>query len=220
MKVGAEPRKVALLAVLIAVLGVVAYRNFSPGVRTTPSPPRKSQAASRLPRLGQPAAQAETRRPVLREFHPSLKLDRREQRLDPATIDPTLRLDLLARVRAVTLAGGARNLFQFGAAPAPKNPEPKVIPKPAPATAPSADKPAEAPKAPPPPIPLRFFGYAASGRVMEKRGFFLDGDEIIVAGEGELIKKRYKVVRIGVNSAVVEDLEHKHQQTLTMEEPS
>jgi len=41
-----------------------------------------------------------------------------------------------------------------------------------------------------------------------------------VAGEGEVIQKRYKVVRIGVNSAVVEDIEHKHQQTLALEEPS
>ncbi len=47
-------------------------------------------------------------------------------------MDPTLRLDLLAKVQNVNLEGGERNLFQFGAAPLPKTPEPKIIPKPVP----------------------------------------------------------------------------------------
>jgi hypothetical protein len=38
-----------------------------------------------------------------------------------------------------------------------------------------------------------------------------------MAAEGDLVQKRYKIVRIGVNSAVVEDTEHKHQQTLPLE---
>jgi len=150
-----------------------------------------------------------------------LKVDRRERPLDPGSIDPTLRLDLLARLQSVTLTGGARNLFQFGPAPLPKNPEPKVIPKPkTDDAAREAPKPAETPKPPPPPIPLKFYGYASNPGAGPRRGFFLNGEDIIVAGEGEVIQKRYKVVRIGVNSAVVEDIEHKHQQTLALEEPS
>ena len=41
----------------------------------------------------------------------------------------------------------------------------------------------------------------------------------VIAGEGDTIKKRYKIVRIGVNSAVVEDTEFKggNQQTLPLE---
>ena len=56
-------------------------------------------------------------------------------------------------------------------------------------------------------------------KVTYKRAFFLDGEDIIIAGEGDLIKKRYKIVRIGVNSAVVEDTEFKsnNQQTLPLE---
>ena len=41
-----------------------------------------------------------------------------------------------------------------------------------------------------------------------------------MAGEGDMIKKRYKIVRIGVNSAVVEDTEFKGnntKQTLPLE---
>ena len=33
-----------------------------------------------------------------------------------------------------------------------------------------------------------------------------------------MIKNRYKIIRIGVNSAVVEDTTDKHQQTLPLEE--
>jgi hypothetical protein len=45
----------------------------------------------------------------------------------------------------------------------------------------------------------------------------MDGDQILVASEGEVLKKRYRVVRIGVNSVVMEDLEFKAEQTLPLE---
>lgn len=222
MKLGAEPKKVAILLALLAVLAYVSYTNFSQS-SPTPSPVRAparraSATAPAAARTEAPAAVA-AGRPVLREFRPSLKPDRREARPDPATIDPTLRLDLLARVKTVTLAGGARNLFQFGPAPVPRQPEPKIVPRIEPRPAQEA-KPAEPAKPPPPPIPLKFYGYASPARAGERRGFFLNGEDIFVAGEGEIIQQRYKVVRIGVNSAVVEDVEHRHQQTLTLEEPS
>jgi hypothetical protein len=75
------------------------------------------------------------------------------------------------------------------------------------------------PKPPPPPIPFKFYGFIAPATGgLSRRAFFLEGEDIFVAGEGEMIKKRYKVVRIGVNSAVVEDTQHSHQQTLRLEE--
>jgi hypothetical protein len=42
---------------------------------------------------------------------------RPEDRINPMTIDPTLRLELLAKVQGVELAGGSRNLFQLNATP-------------------------------------------------------------------------------------------------------
>ena len=36
--------------------------------------------------------------------------------------------------------------------------------------------------------------------------------------EGDLVKNRYKIVRIGVNSVIVEDIQFKSQQTLPLEE--
>ncbi len=73
------------------------------------------------------------------------------------------------------------------------------------------------PKAPP--IPLKFYGFVNKSKVGDKRAFFLDGEDIVIAAEGDIIKKRYKIVRIGVNSAVVEDTQFKsnNQQTLPLE---
>jgi hypothetical protein len=135
-----------------------------------------------------------------------------------------LRLDLLAKLKTVDAQGGARSLFEISAAPPEeakaigKEPEKIVIaPK---MVGPIQEKPPEPlpePKAPP--IPLKFYGFVNKTKVGDKRAFFLDGEDIVIAAEGDTIKKRYKIVRIGVNSAVVEDTEFKNnnQQTLPLE---
>ena len=46
----------------------------------------------------------------------------------------------------------------------------------------------------------------------------MDGEDIVVAAEGEVIKKRYRVVRVGINSIVMEDMEFRSQQTLPLQE--
>jgi hypothetical protein len=223
MKVGAEPKKVAILGVLGVVLAYFVYSNLAsddiPAPSGTPAA-SGSRAAAVDSELSQPQAAEVRPRPPLRPGRQSqLRLAFSNRQVDPTSVDPTLRLDLLAKVQAVTLQGGERNLFQFGAAPMPKTPEPKVIPKPVEAQPAAEAKPAEPVKPPPPPIPLKFYGYTSQPREGQKKAFFLDGEEIVVAGEGEVVRKRYKVVRIGINSVVVEDTEHKHQQTLPLEEP-
>jgi hypothetical protein len=69
-----------------------------------------------------------------------------------------------------------------------------------------------------PPIPLKYYGYAnPRATTTRRRAFFLDGEDIIIAGEGELIKKRYKLVKIGVNSVTMEDTQFNNdQQTLPL----
>jgi hypothetical protein len=72
------------------------------------------------------------------------------------------------------------------------------------------------PPPPPPPIPLKFYGLSGAMRTTVRRAFFLDGEDIVQAGENETIRNRYKILRIGVNSATVEDTVAKNQQTLQM----
>jgi hypothetical protein len=144
------------------------------------------------------------------------KLGIGDKQPDPASIDPTLRLDLLARVQAVSMAGGVRNLFQFGPSPVTK-PDPKITPVQSPIVV-ATPPPGPPPTPPPPPIPLKFYGYATPAPSGAKRVFLLDGEDIIVAAEGQLVKSRYKLVRVGINSVVLEDVQFKHQQTLPLEE--
>jgi len=141
------------------------------------------------------------------------------------SIDPTLRLDLLAKLQTVQVEGSRRSIFDFSQAPAPKVEAAKATPaKPVPSPIVPV-KPAEtaktetvAAKPSAPPIPLKFYGYVnPSGQAM-KRAFFMEGEEIHVVTEGEVVKRRYKIVRIGVNSVVVEDTQFGSQQTLPLEE--
>jgi hypothetical protein len=137
--------------------------------------------------------------------------------MDISRVDPMLKLDLLAKVRQVSVEGGSRSLFEFYTPPPPPPPKVAAI-KPA---SPKTDlRPTEPPKPPPPPppppIPLKFYGYSGALRSTVRRAFFLDGEDIVQAGENETIRNRYKILRIGVNSAIVEDTVSKNQQTLPM----
>lgn len=216
---GAEPTKVGILIALLLMLAYFLYSNvLAPSSDEAPMRPRSVAAANAVA----PAPEVRPR-PPLRPGAPAVrsefKFGSREKQPDPASIDPTLRLDLLAKVQAVALAGGSRNLFQFGAQPMPKAPEPKIaIPRPGPFVPAANTPPVDPPKPPPPPIALKFYGYTAPAPTGVKRLFFLDGDDIVVAAEGDLVKNRYKVVRAAVNSVVVEDVQYHNQQTLVLED--
>jgi hypothetical protein len=174
-----------------------------------------SNSATLMPGQRQSARRSET---AIEDFKPTLKLP---EGADVSRIDPTLKLDLMAKLRDLPLEGGERSLFDFGAPPKPKTPPPPVQPiKPVNPPSTTAETPPAAPVAPPkpplPPIPLKFYGYVNASRGGLRQAFFLDGDDIFVAGENDMIRSRYKVIRIGVNSAVVEDTTNKNQQTLPL----
>jgi hypothetical protein len=229
MKVGAEPKKVAILVGLLLVAVVVLFMNSSSTPETSYTPPAASQQAA--PEIGDSASPATGSAPRQRgrlssEFRPSLRPKRGEQRPDPMSIDPTLRLDLLAKLQTVEVQGSHRSIFDFSQPPPPKpDPAKAAAAKPAVPSPIVPAKPAEntesaktdPPKPQAPPIPLKFFGYVSpAGSV--RRAFFTEGEEIHVVREGEVVKRRYKIVRIGVNSVVVEDVQFGSQQTLPLEE--
>jgi len=219
-KIGAEPKKLAILGGLLAAALIVYLINRGP---SAPAEARTSPlsigAVDRTARPAVPSAPRSSSRAGVRameDFKPSLKP---KEGVDISKIDPTLKLDLLAKLNGVPLELGSRgSVFDWGKAPPP--PPPPAV-KVQPGALPTAtNKPPEsgAPKPdaapPPPPIPLKFYGF--STKTGAKRAFFLDGDDIDVAAEDDVIKNRYKVIRIGVNSVVVEDLNFKHQQTLPL----
>ncbi len=227
VKLGAEPKKVAILAVLLAAAGYFFISSSNSGDSGASG---KSASATAPPVLApktnaRPGRSSRATKQGLgkntKEFRPAIG----KTEIDP-NVDPTLHMNLLAKLQDVKVEGAARSLFEIGAAPAAvvaaKEPDkikpisrfvgPIAPPPPAPEVKPPT------PRAPQ--IPLKFYGFVNPSRTDIKRAFFLDGDEIIIAAEGELVKKRYKIMRIGVNSALVEDTTFKGdntQQTLPLE---
>ena len=239
MKLGGEPRTVAVLGVLGLVLAYVVYDNVLSG--PSDATPTKSGVASPVV-APKPTINAKTMAPpslgkrgrTAADFRPSLR-PRTDEVRDPATIDPSLQVELLAKLRNVTYTGAGRNLFEFsGVAPdaTSTSPDPKIIPGRKPTAKPQlaqAIYPQYQPPAPPPPKPrapaitMKYYGFVSnSGRSVNRKGFFLDGEEIIVVSEGELIKSRYKVLRIGLTSAEMQDIEFAddRQQLPLVEEPA
>lgn len=200
-----------------------AERSSPGGIPLTPAAPSRGKNSGPAVITPQRTARGAPRGATAgADFRPSLKLP---EGTDVSAIDPTLHLGLLAKLRNLPMEGGSRSVFKEGAAPAPPAPDPVTI-KPGPIVAKAGDaanagppKPAGPPTPPPPPpIPLKFYGYANQQKGGPKRAFFLEGEDIFVAGENETVHNRYKIIKIGVNSAVVEDTADKHQQTLPLVE--
>jgi hypothetical protein len=232
---GAEPKKLAILGGLLVLAGVVLYLNvFSGDPSSSPAPASRTVAApvvSAVPPTG--AISAPNTKRVAKNATAGTEIKfrqgslRPEDRPDPATIDPTLRLDLLAKVQNVEMEGTMRNLFQYGAAAPPPAAasvalpaHPPVIPINRVSTPPPPPPPAGPPPEPKAPaMTFKYYGYKVSKADGHKQAFLLDGDEIIIAGENDAVKLgRYKVVRIGVNSIVMEDTQFKTTQTLPLQE--
>jgi hypothetical protein len=225
-----EKKKVQALGVLgLMLLGAIYYAFFSGSSSPSytppaPAPNRPGGAATANPDSDDAVPRPTSRSERAEEFRPVLRPKRKEDRVDPATIDPRIKLYILARLQEVPPAGSGRNLFQFGPPPAPKavelkGPEPviaKVIgpplidpnPKPAP----------KPPDPPPPPFGPKYYGLATTSASGHKRAFFLDGEDIIIRAEGETVKGHFRLVRIGQTSCVVEDTDSKRQQTIQIAE--
>lgn len=118
----------------------------------------------------------------------------------PQSLDPTLNLQQLAITEQIKYEGSGRNIFVSQAEEIPKPITPgtetgkkddKIFPIPA--------------VAPPPPIPLKFFGFA-NHPGEPKKIFLSKGDDVFIAGEGEIVDRRYKVLRISPNSVEIQDV--------------
>ncbi len=186
MQLGLENKKKATWAAVLGLVAVLIFAyQFLPFFTESSTPASNAQAAG--PAATRPTSRAKTK--------PGKKVK-------VESLDPTLKLDLLAMSEKTEYQGSGRNIFVSQAEDIP-----------IPIASGRADKP-KVPEAPayqtpitpaPPPIPLKFYGFASSPG--EPKKIFLKlNDDVFVAGEGEIVDRRYKVIRITNTSVEIQDV--------------
>ncbi|HEV2276008.1 MAG TPA: hypothetical protein VGR96_17685 [Acidobacteriaceae bacterium] len=202
LRVGAEDKKklylaLGLGAVMLLMLVRFLWQTFGPSGPAVVQPPTVINA----PRSPEPSASA-PESAELPYAHQASKV------ASASSLDPTLHPEIMRQAESLAYTGNGRNIFsQFSAPP--------VIPKAVASARPSAA--AAGPAAPPapPPINMVFYGYAAQ-KNGHKQVFLLQGDDIFIASEGDVVDRRYRVGKIGAASVQIEDLPYRNTQTLPL----
>jgi len=189
VKLGIENRKqvIALAVLAVIAVAIMGYEFW----------PWSSTAA---PTTGQTTATAA--KPGMRRSASGKMVPVGEPRLDP-----TLDLKLLSQSEEIKYAGNGRNIFVVGSVPIEK---PKAN---------GTDKQAglrlPPPIQPPPPITLKFFGFA--NRPGETKKVFLSqGEDVFIAAEGDIVDRRYRVLHISPTAVDVEDVINNNRQSLPL----
>ncbi len=195
MKIGAENRKKVIAA---GVLGVAAIFLFVNMVVTPSSPPAAAPAPVRASQGPGPVTPPPLRRII-----------RAPKAKSAPSPDPRLRLDLLKSSEDEKYAGTGRNIFAKEAPPPPPLPKPLEPPRPGQVIG------GPPPVAPPPPINLKFFGFA--NRPGEPKKVFLSqGEDVFIASEGDIVGRRYKVLRISPNAVEIQDVLSNNKQSIPL----
>jgi len=68
---------------------------------------------------------------------------------------------------------------------------------------------------PPPPIELKFFGFA--NKPGEPKKIFLShGEDIFIASEGDIVNRRYRVLKISPAAVDIEDVLNNNRQSIPL----
>lgn len=190
MKLGIDnPVKLGLMAVLLIGAVYILLQMTSGTATVTPA----AGTAKKSPQ----AIRAEQRTSRLKRVS-------RLATLTPS-LDPTLRFDLMKASEDQAYEGGKRNIFKMYEEVAVVQPDVPVYTPP----------PVDAGPPPPPPIQLKFFGFA--NQPGEPRKIFLSsGDDVLIGGEGDIVNRRYKIIKISASSVEIEDVLNNHRQTIPL----
>ena len=204
MKVGAENRtKLVIAAVLGAIALVFAVTRFS-SFFGGGAPDGTTSAATRMPSAAElssqpgptPKSNSRTRSAVKKPSGPS-------------SLDPTLHLDLLKASEETKYEGTGRNIFRvFVEIPQPKAPVHTDTQQ--------AQNQGPPPPPPPPPSNLKFYGFATSRPDGAKRIFLIKNEDVFIAAEGDIVDRRYKVVRISPNGVEILDVLSNNRENIPL----
>lgn len=198
MQLGVENRK---QVIALSVLGGLALLLILRAIFTSGAP----EPTAVVPIAQTPAGAAPVRpgRPAGRTRTAAGRLSSA-----PHSIDPTLRYDWLKTSEDTQYAGNGRNIFLAQA----------EIPEPVKNGATDQQKLAQEgppPPPPPPPINLKFYGFASKPGE-PKRIFLSQGEDVFIATEGQVIDRRYKVLRISPMSVEIEDMLNNNRQSIPL----
>lgn len=200
MNLGAENRNKVIAAVSLVVIAVVLmatrFSGFLGSGSSSASVPPPVELGDRA---SLPAA------PALRAASGRNRTSARRQGA-AQSIDPTLRTDLLKVSEDTKYEGTGRNIFKVFV---------EIQQVYQPPAQPMAKDTGPPPPAPPPPIDLKFYGYAtpAGG---SKRIFLAQGEDVFIAREGDIVDRRYKVVRISGTAVEILDVLSNNRQSIPL----
>jgi hypothetical protein len=197
VKLGAENKNKVIAAAVLGTIGVlaVAYELsgwFGSSSASTNVPAPTNVAVNVAPRQRNSAGNRNA-----------------TSKKDPTqTLDPSLRFDVLKSSEDTKYEGTGRNIFRVFVETPPR-PVVPVTPQPQPTT------PAAYVAPPPPPIELKFYGFAtpAGGT---KRIFLAHNEDVFIAKEGDIVDRRYKVMKISANSVDILDVLSNNRQSIPL----
>ncbi|MGA9040559.1 MAG: hypothetical protein WB421_08500 [Terriglobales bacterium] len=196
MKVGAEDRNKLIIAIVLMVLAAASVGYWVMVLNGTPS----SSAAASTPAA---ATVVPAPRAVARPKSGGKKA------APERSLDPSLRYDWLRISEDTKYSGTGRNIFRAEAEipvalARPNTDKPKVVE----ATGPP-------PPPPPPPINVIFFGFASKPGEL-KKVFLKKDDDVFIAHEGDIVDRRYKVMRISAMAVEIEDVQTNNRQSIQL----
>ncbi len=204
MKLGAENSKKTIAAGALFLLAIVMFVRMLSGSSS-------SGAASATSATGTaPAPTRQARRAATTRKGVRSKAEKASGPVTPS-LDPRLNLAQLKETEETPYDGKGRNIFMA-------TEEPKIeIPKQVASGFKEPEKvvnPGPPPPPPPPPINLKFFGFASGPD--HKKVFLAQGDDVFVASEGDIVQRRYKIVKINNNNIEVLDVLSNNRQTIPL----
>jgi hypothetical protein len=128
----------------------------------------------------------------------------RVQGLGHGPVDPTLRLATLRGTEAMSYLGNGRDIFRIVEARREIDPGPREETK-------VPDSPKLTVLAP---IPLSFFGFSSKSGVSTV--FLLKGEDVFLAREGDIVDRRYRIVRVTPEAVEIEDLLSERSERLML----
>jgi hypothetical protein len=200
VKVGTENRTKVIAAIALGVVAVVVLATQFAGWFGGNSSSAAAPAPTASTDFGKEAAATPRNQARTRNIG--------QKQNAAKSLDPTLRLDLLKSSEDTKYEGAGRNIFKvFVEIPKPITP-PVKTPDQVVAQGPP-------PPPPPPPINLKFYGFATP-QGGAKRIFLAKNEDVFIAKEGDIVDRRYKVVRISQNAVEILDVLSNNRQSIPL----